>query len=132
MTNEQNIQKVQQVYADFGNQNVEGVLNALADDVIWNDGNKPEIPFSKIRKGKNETLSFFMDLGSTLAFTEFTPQEFYADNDAVIVKGSFAGKAIATGKSFASEWVHIWKFRGDKIISFQGFSDTAAIIEAIK
>jgi ketosteroid isomerase-like protein len=132
MANEKNIQTVQQVYADFGKQNVEGVLNAFTDDVIWNDGNKPEIPYSKIRNGKEETLSFFMELGSTLAFTEFTPQEFYADNDAVLVKGSFAGKAIATEKSFASEWVHIWKFRGNKIISFQAFNDTAGMIEALK
>ena len=131
MTNKKNIQTVQQVYADFGNQNVEGVLNAFTDDVIWNDGNKLEIPYSKIRNGKNETMSFFKELGSTLDFTEFTPQEFYADNDAVIVKGSFAGKAIATEKSFASEWVHIWKFRADKIFSFQAFNDTAAMIAAI-
>lgn len=132
MANEKNIQTVQQVYADFGNQNVEGVLNALTDDVIWNDGNNPEIPYSKIRNGKNETLNFFVELGNTLAFTEFAPQEFYADKDAVIVKGSFAGNAIGTGKSFASEWVHFWKFRGDKISSFQAFSDTAVMIAAIK
>jgi len=131
MTNEKYIQAVQQVYGDFGNQNVEGVLNAMTDDIVWNDGNKPEIPYSKIRNGKNETLNFFIELGSTLAFTEFAPQEFYADNDAVIVKGSFAGNAIGTGKSFASEWVHIWKFSGDKISSFQAFNDTAAMIAAI-
>ena len=69
MANEKNIQTVQQVYADFGNQNVEGVLNSFTYDVIWNDGNKPEIPYSKIRIGKEETLSFFMaslDLHETL------------------------------------------------------------------
>ena len=33
MTNEKNIQTVQQVYADFGNQNVEGVVNSLTDDI---------------------------------------------------------------------------------------------------
>jgi ketosteroid isomerase-like protein len=132
MEKEKNIQTVQQLYADFGKQDLEGVLDSLTDDVAWNDGSHPDIPYTKKRNGKNEVMSFFMELGSTVAFTEFAPQEFYADNDTVIVKGSFAGKATGTGKSFASEWVQIWKFRGDKIFSFQAFVNTAAIIAAIK
>jgi uncharacterized protein len=131
MANEKNIQTVQQVYADFGKQNVEGVLNALTDDISWNDPGSPSIPYAKKRNGKKEVMSFFMEMGSTVAFTEFAPQEFYADNDAVIVKGSFAGKAIATGKSFASDWVMIWKFRGDKIYNYQAFVDTDKMIAAI-
>lgn len=73
-----------------------------------------------------------MELGSTLSLTEFAPQEFYADNNAVIVKGYFAGTAIGTGKPFASDWVQIWKLRGDKIYNSQAFIDTDKIITAIK
>lgn len=132
MEKEERIHAVQQIYADFGKQNIEGVLNSLTEDIRWNDGKHPDIPYSKKRDGKNEVVSFFMELGSTLVFTAFTPQEFYGDNDAVIVTGSFAGKAIATGKSFAADWVHLWKFRGEKIFSFQAFNNTAAMIAAIK
>src|SRR5258707_435198 len=131
MEKEKNIQTVQQVYADFGKQNVEGVLNSLTDDISWNDPGSPGIPYAKNRNGKNEVMSFFMEMGSTVSFTEFAPQEFYADKDAVIVKGSFAGNAIATGKSFASDWVMIWKFRGDKIFNYQAFVDTDKMISAI-
>lgn len=131
MANEKNTQMVQQIYADFGKQNVEGVLNSLTDDISWNDAGYPGIPYSKKRNGKKEVMSFFMELGSTVSFTEFAPQEFYADNDAVIVKGFFGGKAIGTGKSFASDWIQIWKFRGDKIYDFQAFFDTDKIIAAI-
>jgi len=103
----------------------------MTDDISWNYGGYPDLPYAKKRIDKNEVMSFFMELGSTIAFTEFAPQEFYADNDAVIVKGSFAGKAISTGTSFTSDWVHILKFRGDKIFSYQAFKDTAAMIAAI-
>jgi ketosteroid isomerase-like protein len=132
MANEKNIQIVQQMYADFGKQNVEGILNSLTDDISWIDAaGSPRIPYAKKRNGKKEVMSFFMELGSTLSFTEFAPQEFYADNDAVIVKGSFAGQAIGTGKSFASDWLMIWKFRGDKVYNYQGFVDTDKMIAAI-
>ena len=131
MEKEKQIQTVQQVYADFGKQNVEGVLNSLTDDISWVDPGSPGIPYAKKRDGKKEVMSFFMEMGGTVSFSEFAPHEFYADNDTVIVKGFFAGKAIATGKSFASDWVMIWKFRGDKICNYQAFVDTDKMIAAI-
>jgi ketosteroid isomerase-like protein len=130
MTNEKNVQAIQQAYVDFGNKNVEGLLNNMTDDVVWNNGNNPEIPYDKIRNGKKETMEFFMETASMMSYTEFAPKEFFADNDAVIVKGAYAGKITATGKLFASEWVHIFKFRGDKVCHFQAFKDTAVIIAA--
>ena len=131
MEKEKQIQTVQQVYADFGKQNVEGVLNSLTDDISWVDPGSPGIPYAKKRDGKKEVMSFFMEMGGTVSFSEFAPHEFYADNDAVIVKSFFAGKAIATGKSFASDWVMIWKFRGDKICNYRAFVDTDKMIAAI-
>ncbi len=131
MEKEKSIKTVQQVYMDFGNQNVEGVLNSLTDDISWNDPGSPGIPYAKMRNGKKEVMSFFMEMGSTVSFSVFTPQEFYYDNNTVIVIGFFAGKAIGTGKEFASDWVMIWNFRGDKISHYQAFVDTAAMIAAI-
>ena len=132
MEKEKNVQTVQQIYADFGTGNVEGILNSLTDDISWNDPGYPGIPYAKKRNGKNEVMNFFIEMGSTVSFTQFAPQEFYADADSVIVKGSFAGKANGTGKTFASDWVMIWKFRGDKIFKYQAFVDTQKMVNAIK
>lgn len=126
-----NTQTVQQIYADFGTGNIPGVLNSLTDDISWSDPGYPAIPYAKTRNGKNEVISFFTEMGSTVSFTEFAPQEFYADNNAVVVKGSFAGKATATGKPFKSDWVMIWKFRDDKVFSYQAFVDTGVLAAAI-
>jgi ketosteroid isomerase-like protein len=131
MKNEKLIQTVQQVYSDFGKQNLEGVLNALTDDVVWSDPGYPDVPYAKKRTGKHEVMNFFIEMGSTVTFTEFIPQEFYADGEVVIVKGFFAGKALKTDKLFESEWVMIWKFHGDKIYSYQAFVDTSKMANAI-
>jgi ketosteroid isomerase-like protein len=37
MEKDKSIQTVQQIYADFGKGNVEGVLNSLTDDITWSD-----------------------------------------------------------------------------------------------
>jgi ketosteroid isomerase-like protein len=124
MENEKNIQVVQQVYADFGKANVEGVSGALTDDIKWSDPGYPDIPYAAQRNGKSEVMNFFMEMGKAVSYTQFIPQEFFADKDAVIVKGTFAGKANATGKSFESDWVMIWKLRNGKIYSYQAWVDT--------
>jgi ketosteroid isomerase-like protein len=85
MTNEKNVQTIQQAYVDFGNKNVEALLNIMTDDVVWNNGTNPEIAYDKTRHGKKETMEFFMETSSLMSYTEFAPQAFYADNDAVVV-----------------------------------------------
>lgn len=35
-------------------------------------------------------------------------------------------------KSFESDWLMIWKFRGDKIFNYQAFVDTGKVGNAIK
>jgi ketosteroid isomerase-like protein len=77
-------------------------------------------------------MIFFKEVGSTVSFTQFVLQEFYADNDAVIVKGFFAGKANVTGKAFESDWMMIWKFRGGKIYYYQAFVDTKNVAASLK
>lgn len=132
MEKEKNIKTVQQIYADFGKGNVEGVLSSLTDDVSWSDPGYPDIPYAAKRNGKNEVLNFFKEMGSTVSFTQFFPQEFFADNDAVIVKGFFSGKANATGKTFETDWVMIWKFHGGKVFNYQAFIDTKNVGAAMK
>ncbi len=132
MEKEKNIQIVQQIYADFGKGNIEGILNSLTDDIIWSDPGYPEVPYAKKRTGKNEVVSFFNELAAAVSYSKFAPEEFYADKDAVIVKGSFAGKANSTGKAFESEWVMIWKLRNGKIYSYLAFVDTAKMSSALK
>jgi ketosteroid isomerase-like protein len=127
-----NIETVKQLYASVGAKNLEGVLNALTDDIRWQPPFVAEIPHTKLRIGKAEVTNFVIEMAAEVTYTQFMPQEYYADNDAVVVKGFFEGTANHTGKSFESDWVHIWKFRGDKICSYQAFWNTNRMLTALK
>jgi len=126
-----NIQIVQQCYADFGNGNIQGILDSLSDNVRWIDPGAPEIPFSGIRNGKEEVLGFFTDMAKVVTYTHFEPQQFYSDGNAVFVKGIFTGKGNETGKPFQSEWAMLWEVVDGKVTYFQAFSDTVAIARAL-
>ena len=132
MENEKNIQIIKQLYADFENGNLEGILKALTDDVSWTDLGYPDIPYAGKRNGKKEVQDYFEKLGSSVSYTQFDQQEFYADKDAVIVKGFFAAKVNSTGKAFDIDWVMIWKLANDKIYFHHSWIDTLKVANAFK
>ena len=129
---ESKIQTIQQVYGEFGKGNVPGVLNLLHDDVSWSDPGYPEIPYAAKRNGKDEVMNFFIEMSSTVTFSQFEPRLFLNDGNFVVVKGFFAGKGNATGKTFESDWVMIWEVVDGKVKSYEAFVDTNKMVTAIK
>jgi ketosteroid isomerase-like protein len=65
-------------------------------------------------------------------FSEFSPREFYADGEKVFVLGYYAMTLKKNGKKVATDWVHIFTFRGGKVAQFREFLDTALAAEAYR
>jgi ketosteroid isomerase-like protein len=128
---ETNIQTIQKGYAEFGSGNIEAVVDLMHDDITWTDPGYPAIPHSGIRKGKNEAGKFFGEMAGNISFTRFEPQQFLQDGNYVTVKGFFAGKANATGKTFESDWIMLWELADGKIKSYQSFFDTHQMAAAL-
>lgn len=128
---ENNIQIIQQGYAEFANGNIEALLNLLHEDISWNDPCYPVIPHSGNRKGKDEVMNFFSEMSKNITFTQFEPRQFLSDGNFVTVKGFFSGKGNKSGKAFESDWIMMWEVIDGKIKSYQSFFDTnnmAAVI----
>ena len=51
--------------------------------------------------------------------------------DAVVVVGRTRGQVRATGKRFDLPAVVIWKIRNGRVVSFEPFIDTPAMLEAL-
>jgi ketosteroid isomerase-like protein len=132
MENEKNINTVKQLYADVVARNLQGVLNILTDDIRWEPPFVPELHHTKLQKGKDGVTNWVIEMANEVTYSQVIPQGIYADGDAVIVKGHFEGTANSTGKSFQSDWVHLWIFRGDKICSYQAFWNTHNVVNAFK
>lgn len=113
-------------------KNIEGAFNSLTEDIRWKPPFVPEIGHTKLRIGKSEVKDWVIEMAAELTYSLVTPQIIYADKDAVIVKGYFEGKANITGKQFQSDWVHICRFRNDKICSYQAFWNTYNVANALK
>jgi ketosteroid isomerase-like protein len=128
-----NIAIVQSLYAAFGRGDIGAILEGCTPDVEWQSGGqKGDFPVFGPRKGIAEVQEFFRTVSESHEFQEFSPREFYADRDKVFVLGHYALTMKRNGRQAASDWVHVFTFRGGRVEKFREFTDTAAFIDAFR
>jgi uncharacterized protein len=124
LTTTANIETVQHAFANFGQGNVAGILDACTDDITWSSWKNPVVPFAKTYTGKDGAAAFFTDLSNEVTYTVFEPRDFYDCGDRVFVKVYHSAIVKATGKIFAHEALMEFVFRGEKISSFFAYVDS--------
>jgi ketosteroid isomerase-like protein len=132
MNEETNTKIVQDAYAKFGAQDIPGLLELCAENIEWEVPEIENAPWAGKRNGLNAVGEFFSQLGESETFARFEPLEFVAQNDKVVVLGESDTTVNATGKSYQTEWVHVFHINDGKIAGFQEFFDNAAANRAFQ
>ena len=123
MSAEKNIAAIQQVYEAFGRGDIPYIIDQLTDDVEWMTHLESSVPWAGEYLERTNVMRFFQAIAESGEVLGFEPMEIYGDGDTVVSIGYFGYKAKSTGKSARTKWVFIWKFRGDKICSYEQFHD---------
>lgn len=134
MSEAQNTQVVKDAYAAFGRGDVNGILALLDDGIVWEGvkGTEGVMPTAGIRTGRPAVGEFFSQVAASIAFDSFEPRDYVAQGDVVVAMGTYRGRSKETGRSFSSEWVMVFEFRGGKIVRFREFTDSAALVAAFR
>jgi ketosteroid isomerase-like protein len=132
MNEASNIKLVQEGYSKFGSGDIPGLLSLFWEGIRWQTPKVENVEFSGEREGRDEVREFFSQLIDAEEFTRFEPLEFIAQDDKVVVLGEFAGTVRETGRSYETEWVHLFHIRDDKIVEFKEFLDSAAMAKAFQ
>lgn len=127
-----NTEIVQKAYACFGSGDIAGLLDQCSDDIGWNIPEIENAPFAGTRQGKAAVGEFFGELAASEDITKFLPAEFIAENDKVVVLGESTATVRSTGKTYSTEWVHIFTIIDGKITNFHEFFDNAAATRAFQ
>jgi uncharacterized protein len=130
MTEQENLQLVQELYGAFGRGDVPAILGKLTDDVVWYDPGPPEVPHAGRYGGPREVGSFFGRLTETLDIEDFAPAEFLAQADRVVVLGSIRARVKDTNRAYDNEWAMAWTLRDGKVAGWQIDEDTARELAA--
>ena len=128
-----NIALVQGLYAAFGRGDIATIVAAMASDITWEViGQSKNYPLLGARKGHEGVREFFRLIGELQEVVAFAPRGFHVFGDLVFVLGSEGWKLRKTGKTVATEWVHIFTIKDGKVTAFREFTDTAQFSAAYR
>ena len=126
-----NLDIVRQGYEAFGRGDINGLLALLDEQILWVAPGPPELATSGRRKGRQAVGEFFTKVNEIFDVQRFEPKEFIVQGDRVVVLGSETASVRASGTVLELDWVHIFAVRGGKVVSFEEFFDTAAVVAAL-
>ena len=116
---------VQSLYAAFGGGDVPAFLALLADDIEWSFHGAPGVPYSGTVRGHEAVAGWLGKVVQAEDIQAFEPREFFAGPDHVTVLGWERTVSRASGRTFETEWVHVFSVRDGRVSRFWGMYDTA-------
>lgn len=136
MSEQENVQAVQQMYTAFGRGDLPAVLEMLAEDVDWQSPvtriEHTEISWARPRRGREQVMQFFKELAEKVQPEPLELLEFTAQGDRVIVEGRNRGRVKSTDRTYEHDWVMMFTLREGKIVRFRHYYDTADIVAAFR
>ncbi|MFD9947745.1 nuclear transport factor 2 family protein [Nonomuraea sp. NPDC059023] len=125
-----NLDAVRESYAASARGDIEGILALLAPDARWTE--MAGFPYAGTYVGREEVLKgVFSRLGGEWADYRADPEEYVDGGDTIVVIGFYSGVYRATGKAMRVRFTHVWKLRDGVAVSFEQFTDTALVAEAL-
>ena len=128
---EDNLDVIRRGYDAFGRGDINTLLESFDEQVTWVTPGPRELATSGRRPGRQEVAEFFASVNELFDIQRFEPKEFVAERDRVVVLGSETARARSTGNVVETDWVHVFTFRNGKVVAFQEFFDTAAVVAAL-
>jgi ketosteroid isomerase-like protein len=130
--NEDSLAVVRKAYQCYEKHDITGLIQLIDPDCDWHlPGPADGMPWAGRYHGPEEVREFFETLTDNLEVLEFSPHQFLADGDTVMVTGHERDRIMATGKVLELDWAHCFTIEEGKITRFQDYQDTASIKAAL-
>ena len=130
MTNETNREIVEAIYAAFTQGDIDTVLERFADEGVWiytmPDGS---VPFAGTFEGKSRIAEWFRLFGGSVQTTSFQTNRLLVEGDDLVVAlGHEDGRIIESGKTYSTDWVHVFHLNGGKVVKFVEYVDVSSVL----
>ena len=121
------VRTIQAAYAALANDDPSVLFGAMAPDIEWYqaegnplaDGN-PYVGAQAVGEGVFGRLLAAID-----GFTAVPDRFIDGGPDGVIALGRYGGTMKHSGDKLDAEFCHLWRFDGDRIVSFRQYTDSA-------
>jgi len=126
---------VETFFTNFGNGNIEGVIDVFSNTAKIVSINKQGIEGAKLYgtfEGRRGVRTFLNILSKTFETKAFSVDCIVSEKSVVFAKGNFIHKLKSTGNLFESDWALMCIVRDSKIQEYHFFEDSASFILANK
>ena len=133
---EQHLSTVQGIYEAFGRGDIPAVLDALSEDVTWeqwadNHAQAAGVPWLVERHGRDGAAEFFAIVG-TFDIPDFQVLSLMAGGNQVVAEVVIEANT-PEGGHYRDEELHLWTFDdGGKVSRMRHYTDTAKHIAAAR
>ena len=126
-----NTEVVQSIYKGFESGDMAAILNVMSEEIVWlHPGKAEQIPFAGRFEGKEGVQRFFDIAFSSIDVLDQQVFSFEGSGEKILVLGFEHMRVKATGKEYQSNWIHMYTVTDGKVVAFEEFIDTAALVSA--
>lgn len=129
---EENLKIVHQLYSAFSKRDIDTIVELLSSDVEWGEPENPFNPAGGTRHGHQGFIEWLNIGRQAEDILILEPKKMLTDDDSVAVVGYMKCRAIPTGKTYESDFVHVVTIKAGKVTKFQEFFDTYIAGEAFR
>ena len=128
MGEQANSSLIQKMYSAFNNGDIQTVLANVAPGAEWVNYGPAAVPYFGVFTGHIE--DFFKAIGTTTTGGHVAVDQYIASGDMVVTRGRYTATVRDTGSKIDAPIVHLFAVRDGKVTSWNGYSDSAAVLAA--
>ena len=133
MSEIQNLQATQKLYAAFGSGDIPAVLDALDPDIVWENPGPEGFRYFGTHRGRAAILeNVFGFIAENLDLQVFEPRDMLAKGDKVVVLIHYEGVARRTGRRIVQDIAHAFTFKDGRPVHFRDHQDSAQVAAALR
>ena len=125
MSEQENVDLVQQIYNDFKSGNIEGLLAKIDHNIVWQLPEIQNVPFAGTRNGREAVADFFSVVNASQEALRFDAMGYVAQGDRVVSLGTYEWRVYETGRTFTANFAHVFTIQNGTVTEFTEYTDTA-------
>ncbi|MFD3595618.1 nuclear transport factor 2 family protein [Nocardia sp. NPDC058640] len=124
-----NLDLIARVYRAFDDRDFSVIPRVFDPEIEINQA--AELPWGGHHHGHEGAVEFFTTLLAHID-SKVTCEHLFAAGEAVVQSGRTSGTTRTGATAFDVPEVHVWSLRGDRVVGFDAYVDTPAMLTALE
>lgn len=125
-----NFDAIRSHYAGSDTKDLDAMMAPITDATAWTE--MAGFPYAGTYVGRDAIIAgVFARIGAEWEGYTFTLERLVDGGATIVGIGTYSGKYRKTCKAMTARVVHVWSMEDGKVVTFEQFTDTKLVAEAI-